>query len=190
MRNKYDLRALSRLRQHPELTAVMAARSFAKMNVVEQSHNRGRWVDAIIEMGGGDDDDAPAWCAYFAWGCWHMGCLTLGLELDSRTSGGVIRSWHKNPDAQYNIRDAKMGDLMIRVRDEDDVEKVLEGGTVPGHTELIVDISADGWVHTIGGNTISEDSAEGNGVFEKKRGIHVDDPRIIGALRPKTKRLF
>lgn len=185
-----DLKALSHLREYPELFAVMTARSFAKMDVRETGHNRGRWVDAIIEMGGGDDDDAPAWCSYFVWACWHNACLALGLKLDSRTSGGVTRSWHKNPAGQYKIEDAKIGDLMIRVRDPNHVGRVLNGNNVPGHTEIIVKIRPDGWIHTIGGNTISEDSAEGNGVFEKERGIHKDDPRIIGALRPSYTKLF
>jgi hypothetical protein len=189
-----SIMAIKTLRTNPGIVAIMSARSMAKMGVREDSgSNRGRWVDAIIEMAGGDDSDAPAWCAYFCWAMWYQACIALGLELDCKTSGGVLRSWHDNPNHQIRVEDVRSGrmtleegDIMIRVRDDAHTRAAKDGGIFYGHAELVVAQKGE-WIHTIGGNTNNGDSAEGDGVFEKPQGIRLSDKRLVGFLRPTAK---
>lgn len=188
---------MKQMRANPNIIMAQIARSYAAMEVRESGRNRGRWVDAITHMGGGDCRDAGAWCAYFAWACAHQAGLATGHKLVSKTSGGVVRSWLKNPDAQITPADIKSGretlqpgDIMVRVRRPEDLEKVYQGSTALGHAEVVIRATdAQGFIHTVGGNTNGEDSAEGDGVYEKIHGIHIDDARLIGFIRPQWQKL-
>lgn len=193
------------LRVNPGHLAVLTMKSWAALPVRESSPNRGRWVDAIVEMGGGDDEDAPAWCAYAVWAAWHSACHAIGLKLVQPTSGGVIRSWHKAPEHTRILHSdvvsgkevLQPGDIMIRTREAKHVERVLNGSTVPGHTELFVRFDPDSgltntladWIHTAGGNTNEAGSADGQGVYDKVEGIRIDDPRLVGWIRPDFEQL-
>lgn len=181
--------ALRTLQRVPGVVAVLVARSFAMMEVREHGHNRGRWVSAIIRLGGGDDDDAPAWCAYFGWACWHIAALALGCRVVSYTSGGVARSWIRAHEGDRVTGTPQPGDLMCIVRDARHVATVHAGGTMPGHMEIVRRVNGDGTIDTIGGNTTGGDSAEGDGVYEHRGVYRLDDPRLIGFIRPRIERL-
>ncbi len=185
------------MRSHPNIIMCQIARSYAKMEVRERKSNRGRWVDAIVAMGGGDATDAGAWCVYFAWACAHQSALSTGMRLDNETSGGVVRSWHKNDENRITIAAVRAGfasprpgDIMVRVRSAPDLSGVLQGGSAYGHAEVVLAApDSEGWIHTVGGNTNGEDSAEGDGVYEKIKGINLDDDRLIGFIRPSWSKL-
>jgi hypothetical protein len=78
------------------------------------------------------------------------------------------------------------GDIYCRARDAADAVKVHAGRRVLGHAELVVRDTGDGWLHTAGGNTDGSDDRDGDGVYDKPRGIRLDDPRLIGFVRPVT----
>jgi hypothetical protein len=181
--------ALRTLQRVPGVVAALVARSFALMRVRERGINRGRWVDAIVQIGGGDDEQAGAWCSYFGWACWHIAALVLGCRVVSRTSGGVVRSWHYATEAERVQGTPQPGDLMCIVRDARHLDTVRAGGTVPGHLELVRRVHADGTLDTIGGNTTSADSAEGDGVYLHRGTYTLTDPRLIGFIRPRLERL-
>lgn len=181
--------ALLELVRNPGIVATRVGMTWAAMDVREEAgSNRGRWVDAIVEIGGGDDDDAPAWCMYFVWACWHVACLSLGLELVSRTSGSVISSWHRATDGERVDGDPIAGDILCRVRSVDDLAGVLAGGWAPGHAEIVIRTRADGVIETVGGNTFSEDGAEGDGVYIHRQTYTRNDPRLLGFIRPTVRR--
>jgi len=181
--------ALHTLQRAPGVVAVLVARSFALMQVRERGSNRGRWVDAIVEIGGGDDEAAGAWCAYFGWACWHIAALALGCRVTSRTSGGVVRSWHRATEAERIYQTPRPGDLMCIVRNPAHLSAVRQGQTVPGHMEIVRRVYGDGSLDTIGGNTTGGDSAEGDGVYIHRKVYTLSDPRLIGFIRPTLKRL-
>lgn len=181
--------ALHTLQRAPGVVAVLVARSFALMQVREHGSNRGRWVDAIVEIGGGDDEAAGAWCAYFGWACWHIAALALGYRVTSRTSGGVVRSWHYATEDERVTGTPRPGDLMCIVRNPEHLPAVRRGETVPGHMEIVRRVYDSGMIDTIGGNTTGGDSAEGDGVYTHESLYSVYDPRLIGFIRPTLKRL-
>jgi hypothetical protein len=182
-------------RDNPGDHAVVTMRTWAAMGVRETRPNRGRWVDPIISLAGGDPGDAPAWCAYAVWAAWHHAAMALGLRLVSTTSGSVAQSWlaQAGTPAQIHVDAVRSGaiklqpgDIYCRARDAADVAKVHGGRRVLGHAELVVRDCGDGWLHTAGGNTDGSDNRDGDGVYDKPRGIRLDDPRLIGFVRPVT----
>ena len=182
-------RALLALVRNPGVVAARVGMTWAEMDVREElGSNRGRWVDAIVEIGGGDDEAAPAWCMYFCWACWHVAGLGLGLEVTSRTSGSVIPSWHRATDEERVDGDPIAGDILCRVRDVDDLAAVLAGGWAPGHAEIVIRTRPDGGIETVGGNTFDEDGAEGDGVYIHRQTYTRDDPRLLGFIRPTVRR--
>lgn len=182
-------RALRTLQRNTGVLVVLVARSFALMDVREHGHNRGRWVSAIIRLGGGDDDDQPAWCAYFGWACWHIAAIATGQRVVTATSGGVARSWLKATEDERILQTPRPGDLMCIVRDPAHLSAVRAWHTVPGHMEIVRRVYGDGTLDTIGGNTTGGDSAEGDGVYEHRGTYRLDDPRLIGFIRPTLERL-
>lgn len=192
--------SLGALRARPGIVAALVMRTWAGMKVRERPSNRGRWVDAIVSIGGGTPSNASAWCMYAAWAAWHSACFSLGMQLTSRTSGGVLSSWHhaKGTVSQISIdavRSGEMtiqaGDIFIRTRDADQVARAIAGSKPVGHAEIVLSPQRkDGWIHTAGGNTNMAGSREGDGVYEKHEGIHLDDPRLVGFLRPVVRPLI
>jgi hypothetical protein len=192
--------AFACLRAEPGTVAAMVMRSWAALGVREDGgKNRGRWVDAIVELGGGDDEDAPAWCALACCAAWIAGCHALGLHPLLVTSGGVARLWQRQTrDSAILIPIAAVregaqllpGDILIRGRDEAGARRIAAGQSAYGHAELVVrHVVGAEWLHTAGGNTTSADSAEGDGVYDKPRGHRVDDARIVGFVRPLVRTL-
>lgn len=188
--------ALMYLRQHPYLLAYATMDSWARRGVKESSHNAGRDVSAIIQSGGGDPDERPAWCAYAACDAWIRGCDAAGVRPDFVTSGGCARLWHRNPTLQITIDQVRSGqvvlrpgDIYIRGRDAAAGARIRNGGTDLGHCGLTRVLRKDLWISTAEGNTDSEDSREGDGVYRKIKGVSLDDPRLVGFIRPKWKNL-
>lgn len=182
-----------RLRRNPELLAVQWARSLAAMGVREDGgHNRGRWVDAIVAIAGYDPDDAHSWCAMFACAAMLSGGLASGMRPRMHITGGVARLWQRSARegallipiaAVREGAELRPGDIMIRGRDEAGARRMERGESAYGHTEIVVR-HGHRWLHTVGGNTTSGDSAEGDGVYDKPRGCDLQDPRLVGFVRP------
>jgi len=195
----YTAAAFACLRAEPGTVAAMVMRSWAALGVREDGgKNRGRWVDAIIEMGGGDDEDAPAWCALACCAAWYTACHALGLHPRVAASGGVARLWQRQTVETATlipvsaVREGaalQAGDILIRGRDEAGARRIAAGQSAYGHAELVVRYAGGEWIHTAGGNTTGGDSAEGDGVYDKPRGHRVDDARIVGLVRPLVRTL-
>lgn len=195
-------RAYGVVRAHPGLVAARTMLSWCDLRVREDAgQNRGRVVDAI-QLIGGTTRLGEAWCLRAAYAAWHAAGWALGqrpnvVDGEVEDTGGTAKAWirthddHKIPvDAAIDGRRSLLpGDIMIRVRDPDDREAVRGGHYRPGHAEIVTRQHTDGWLDTAGGNTSSRGSAEGQGCFRHPRGIHIEDPRILGFLRPEMEAL-
>lgn len=181
--------AMKALADVPGVVAARVGVSWARLGVREtDGANRGRWVDAIVEIGGGDDERADPWCMFFAWACWHVAGLALGRRVVSRTSGSVISSWHRATAAERQTV-PRVGDILCRVRKVSDLEAVRAGQWAPGHAEIVIRVLDGGQLWTVGGNTFDEDGAEGDGVHLHRSTYTLADPRLIGFIRPTLDRL-
>lgn len=192
--------ALATLRDAPWICAVAAMRAWARLPVREDGRNRGRWVDAIIEYGGGEDESGDAWCVWCVAAAWHVACHALQMRChidEIRHYGGAVRMWLRaSGDQRIHVEDViadphllRPGDIYVRVRDPRHVDRARDGHTAPGHVGMIVGARQDGWLHTVEGNTSSKDSAEGDGVYDKPKGIHIEDSRLLGYVRPACSRM-
>jgi len=181
--------AFGQLARVPGVIAARVGITLARMHVREVSANRGRWINAMAEINGHDDEAAGAWCAHFAWFCWQVAALVVGCRVVSRTSGSVVSSWHKATDAERVEGTPRPGDIALRVRDVSDLAGVLAGGWAYGHAMIVVRVHADGAIDIVHGNTDGSGGAEGDGVYYERRAYRMDDPRLIGFIRPTLERV-
>jgi hypothetical protein len=195
------------------MTAVSTMLSWAAEEVREdEGKNRGSVVDAIHEIGYGDDEDAAPWCARAVQAAWRIAGWSTMQRLDPRISrsGSVFYMLHSTferipscalrcdyigTDTSDDVVEAfcerlRPGDALIRYSMKPEFEDVLfesrrRSQTHKGHTEIVSNIYPDGFVDTVGGNTMSQtDSRDGDGVFIHSRMYNVREERVVGFVRP------
>jgi len=142
-------------------------------------------------------DDKSAWCAYFASFILQWTADHRREKLVFEHSGGSVRMFHKNREKHANVifpGDVELGnatllpgDVIIRTRRPQDVDRAIEGTAVLGHTMLCAGFhEPTGMALTIEGNTNSTgDSEEGGGVWAKRYDF-LHDGRAVAAIRPKV----
>lgn len=124
-------------------------------------NNDGEAVEAILASCG---INIPApWCACFL----HDGLIRMGLEGGPKVNPGLSSNWFRDPNK------------ITWVRDRDSKKMTFQKGWVGGiyfrskgriaHIFAIIEDTHDGYVITIEGNTDSQGSREGNGVFIRIR---------------------
>lgn len=190
---------LSTARANLGQLSVYTAMTFHDMKVRETANNRGMWVDAIVEMAGNDKEDAYAWCAMFVESCWRMAGASAMSVIDTTRvdwGGSVHRNWVNtfklNPSAciwraAALDGNAKVlpGDALIRFELINPSKGYVIGNAKNGHTEIVVQVHGDGRIDTVGGNTTSGDSRDGNGVFFKRGEYTLHQDRVVGFIRPQ-----
>ena len=144
-----------------------------------------RQVDVLVKLGGGESS-AQAYCAFAAAGWLRGGAKWAGGRLLSRTSGGVVKWWHRLTQDERipaaAVRECpgllRAGDVFFRTRTPGDVARALDGGTPVGHAGLVERVES-GVVWTVEGNTNDGDSATGGRIVAKAV-LRLDDPRLLG----------
>jgi len=205
---------IDNFRASANVHALMVMQSWVDIKVREdEGSNRGSVVDAIHEIGYGDDEDAAPWCARAIQAAWRTAGWATRQHVDPRISksgsvfyllhttwgrlpSAVLRCDHIGPDTPDDVVDAfcarlTAGDALIRysVRPEhadvafDDLTRKM---THKGHAEMVERSYTDGSgdVDTIAGNTIHRQEREGNGVFRHERLYSVRDANVVGFVRP------
>ena len=112
----------------------------------------------------------------------------MGFRLTTKTSGGVVKWWHRLTPAERipaaAVREEpsllRTGMIFFRTRVPSTVAQALAGGTPTGHCGLV-----EGWhdgrlIATVEANTNGGDSAVGNRVVAKANLSIIDDPRLLG----------
>jgi hypothetical protein len=136
--------------------AAEVARAFVTRGIAETSNNRGPWVDDIVRIGGGNPETRPHWCGYFAACCRRIAERWYGAELDYTTSGGAVRAWQRAGE-HLRVDAPVVGAVYHRTRTSDPASRVAvarDGGQVPGHTGVVVELLPDGGGFVgVGGNS-------------------------------------
>jgi hypothetical protein len=131
---------------------------------------------------------ASAWCAYGAAGWYREAAYTLNVKLRTKTSGGVVKWWHRlTPEERIpvaDVRDGRValqpGDMFFRTRVASTVPQALAGSTPVGHCGLVERLALDDvTIWTCEANTNGGDSATGSRVVAKAV-QRLDDPRLLG----------
>jgi hypothetical protein len=144
-------------------------------------------AEVLVRKGGGTST-ASAWCAYGAAGWYHEAAHTLGVRLLTKTSGGVVKWWHRlTPEERIPVADVREGraelepgDLFFRTRIASTVPQALAGGTPVGHCGLVEREGDNGDpIWTVEANTNGGDSATGGRVVAKTV-LDLWDPRLLG----------
>lgn len=189
--------------------AASIAEGFALYGVRESDgQNRGPVVDAFHELseaagGSGDKEDAAPWCARFVTACWFLAGIATLQRVDAAVSrsGSVFYMLHSTfnrapelvlltEDIRDVVHDVRPGDALIRYERARGAERVpfadlTRKDTHRGHTELVLRAYADGTLDTVGGNTDSGDSRDGDGVYFHSRRYSIDEERVVGFVRPR-----
>lgn len=191
------------------VNAMMAMRSWAFEGVREdEGSNRGSTVDAIVETGYGEAESGDPWCARAVQAAWRIGGWVTGQQMHSgiSKSGSVFYMLHSTYKAipvqvllcnydmtaqQVERFAAKLlpGDAMIRytIKPEfvdvpfDDLKRSM---THKGHVEILQGARPDGTLDTVGGNTDSDTSRDGDGVYCHEGRYNIKEQRVVGFVRP------
>ena len=163
------------------------AHAFGMRSIAETSNNRGPWVDDIVRIGGGNPETRPHWCGYFTACCRRIAERWYGAELDYTTSGGAVRAWQRAGD-HLRVDAPVVGAVYHRTRTSDPASRVavaLDGGQVPGHTGVVVELLPDGEGFVgVGGNSSGaghSDAGRGGRVaFEVIRKGDKAHARLVG----------
>lgn len=101
-----------------------------------------------------------SWCMAFMYWCTNRAAIDLGIKNPLVRTGGVLEQWHRFTGQKIDAHDgvAKIGDIFI-----------IDHGGGHGHTGMITDVFIGGKVDTIEGNTNTDHSANGNGVYQLER---------------------
>lgn len=139
-----------------------------EVGVRETSPNRGQRVDEYHRYAGRDPAQADSWCAQFVWWC-------LGHAADFEHPAGLhfsssaLRLWAKNADKR--VTDPQPGDVFC-----------IDHGDGKGHCGIVTGRGfGEGVLLTVEGNTSVTGSRNGDGVYNRTRGIA---EITLGFLRP------
>ncbi len=142
----------------------------AEVGVRETAPNRGQRVDEYHAYIGRDPKLADSWCAQFC--CWVYGhaAEALGTPNPLLPSSSVFRLWLKNSAHQVH-NDPQPGDIFC-----------IDHGNGKGHCGIVTGRGfGEGILTTVEGNTSVTGSRNGDGVYNRTRGIA---EITLGFLRP------
>lgn len=128
----------------------------SEVGVEEQGgNNRGKRVEEYLHSVGLGPGDP--WCAAFVAWCLREAGVKLGTDGWPRTGYcPTIETWAKSNKCLS--RTPRRGDVFLLLDSEG-----------PYHTGFVSEVNSDGTVDTIEGNTNRGGSADGDGVFRRKR---------------------
>lgn len=131
---------------------------------VPDGSNKGPEVNqylASVGLGGG-----YSWCAAFVYWCFNEVCKQTNKTNPLHKTGGVLNHWNNTKGTKIKAQAAKDNPAIIKPGHI----FIMDYGGGLGHTGIVTKV-ANGYIYTIEGNTNSQSSREGNGVYERKRKI-------------------
>lgn len=143
----------------------------AEVGVRETSYNRGQRVDEYHRYAGRDPATADSWCAQFVGWCFGHAAEACGTPNPLTPSSSVFRLWANNADARVIGDSPQPGDVFC-----------IDHGDGKGHCGIVTGIGfGEGVLLTVEGNTSVTGSRNGDGVYNRTRGIA---EITLGFLRP------
>ncbi|MFZ4072428.1 MAG: CHAP domain-containing protein [Caulobacterales bacterium] len=166
----------------PFLGAILSvARSQIGVREAPGAPNRGPEVDAYIRRSGLDPENADpqegyAWCASFVYWCMDEAAKRLGRSNPSPRTAGVLRHWRETPGRKRRKLGVEFGSRPLRPGSL----FVMDFGEGKGHIGF-VERHIGRRLITIEGNTNTEGSRQGLGVFRLSRRT-VGDSKMMGYI--------
>jgi hypothetical protein len=140
-----------------------------EVGVRETKPNRGPRVDEYHAYAGRDPALADSWCCQFVGWCFGHAAEALGIEDPLFPSSSVFRMWNAN--ASSRVTDPLPGDVFL-----------IDHGDGKGHCGIVTGIGfGEGVLTTCEGNTNVNGSRNGDGVYNRTRGMA---EITLGFLRP------
>ncbi|QEL04331.1 CHAP domain-containing protein [Olivibacter sp. LS-1] len=126
----------------------------SQVGVREEGNNNGQAVRQYLKsigLGGG-----YAWCMALVYWAFGQASEDLGVENPLVKTGGVLRQWNEvNPKFKHST--PKVGDIFI-----------MDFGKGTGHTGMVTGVKGAS-INTVEGNTNTDGSRNGDGVYERTR---------------------
>jgi len=128
--------------------------------------------------------DGYAWCCLFTELCWVEAYRDFNKDssiINEEFSAGTVRTFRHFKSLGWTSDTPEVGDVVIWQTYKDGKAKTT------GHAAIVVDISEEGYVGTIEGNTNAAGGREGNTVAPKRRKIDFDNNnglRMLGFIKP------
>lgn len=167
--NNYDLQpTISTYEGGIAIQALWVALS--QNGVREQENNKGPAVNAFLASVG--LSPGYSWCMAFVYWCFQHAAAVVGVMNPLVRTGGCMRQWNECPDnshCQRIYKDPIPGDIFI-----------MDLGGGAGHTGIVREVQEDE-ILTIEGNTNDNGSANGDGVYSRRR----KKAKIKGYIRIK-----
>jgi hypothetical protein len=141
-----------------------------EVGVRETAPNRGQRVDEYHRYAGRDPAAADSWCAQFVGFCSGHAAEALDLPNPLPKASSVWGLWQRAP-LSMRVADPRPGDVFL-----------IDHGDGKGHCGIVTGQAfGEGMLTTCEGNTSVTGSRNGDGVYNRTRGIA---EITIGFLRP------
>jgi hypothetical protein len=141
----------------------------AEVGVRETSANRGQRVDEYHRYAGRDPAQADSWCAQFVFWVFGHAAATVGGPCPVPKTSSVLGLWQRSP-LSCRVGDPQPGDVFL-----------IDHGQGKGHCGIVTGRGfGEGVLTTVEGNTSIHGSRNGDGVYNRTRGI---DEINLGFLR-------
>lgn len=136
-------------------------------------NNRGPMVELIQETIGRAEGES--WCMAFVQTCLAYAELKTGIQSPIVATEGCMDCWDRTPQSQ-RVKTSPLKYAIVIWNYE---------GTYKGHTGLITEVTLESYMRTVEGNTGSDGSRDGDGVYYKKRDWIRSGPlKRVGFLKP------
>ena len=147
--------------------------------------NTGPMVDKYLRSVGIDPNkgspDDRYWCMAFVYWCFEQASEALGTSNRLPKTGGCLKHWReaKNIDVARIVlrKDAYRDPTLLNPG----MIFIMDFGEGYGHTGIVREISPDGSVRTVEGNTNAHGTRTGVGVFDLRRRT-LSDKMIVGFI--------
>lgn len=180
----------------PTYGQVVLAVARSQVGVREVSPNEGPEVDQYIRASGGSTAGDPAWCMSFVYWCHRTAARAMNRRTTCPKTGGAAKGWiaagkgkllRMLPvDVIAGRAVLEPGDVMVQSRIDrgrGGALTVRGGGILTGHAGVVArHLPGEVGFATVEGNTNDLGGREGEGVYDKVRGL--DDPHLVGFYRP------
>jgi len=151
--DKYIINAYPVITSEPiNITAMNIMLS--QVGVKEEGNNMGQAVRSFLKsvgLGGG-----YSWCMALVYWVYEQASIDLGIPNPLIRTGGVLRQWNEI-NKKYKHSTPAVGDIFI-----------IDLGKGAGHTGIVTGIEGAN-IKTVEGNTNTNGSANGDGVYERVR---------------------
>ena len=127
----------------------------SQVGVKEQGNNNGQAVRQYLKSVG--LGSGYAWCMALVYWAFSQAAEDLGVKNPLIKTGGVLRQWNEIDPKYKHTSVPKVGDIFI-----------MDFGNGSGHTGMVTAVNGAS-IATVEGNTNSDGSRNGDGVYERTR---------------------